>query len=62
MRQKFSLARKKSAGILCVFQTFLTMTSGDLCREDERGDLFRASLAFDTIEAQAAFQKRKEAE
>ena len=45
LRQKFSLARKKSAGILCVFQTFLTKTSGDLCREDGRGDLFRGSLA-----------------
>ena len=44
LRQKFSLARKKSAGILCVFQTFLTKTSGDLCREDGRGDLFRGSL------------------
>ena len=44
MRQKFSLVRKKSAGILCVFQTFLTKTSGNLCREDGRGDLFRGSL------------------
>ena len=47
LRQKFSLARKKSAGILCVFQAFLTKTCGNLCREDGRGDLFRGSLGLD---------------
>ena len=46
LRQKFSLARKKSAGILCVFQTFLTKISGDLYREDGCGDLFRDSQDF----------------
>ena len=44
LRQKFLLARKKSAGILGVFQTFLTKISGDLCREDGCGDLFRDSI------------------
>ena len=29
LRQKFSLVRKKSAGILDVFQTFLTLSSGN---------------------------------
>ena len=43
LRRKFSLARKKSAEILCVFQAFLTKFSGDFRCEDARGDLFRGS-------------------
>ena len=44
LRRKFSLTRKKSAEILCVFQAFLTKFSRDFRCEDARGDLFRGSL------------------
>ena len=44
LRRKFSLTRKKSAEILCVFQAFLTKFSGDFRREDARGDLCGGSL------------------
>ena len=46
LRMILSVTRKKSAGILCVWQGFLIAASGEICRKDVRKKMRNRLLVF----------------